>query len=412
MLKRLSILALLTVAACAHTDPVTATSTASASGDVTFAARLYGRLRGRSGNVFFSPTSARMALAMAYGGARGETSMALRKALALPDGVAAHEEMAASVERWDRLSRATTLQGDPAPPLFHVANRVWLQRGFRIEHDFETLVFERYRAPLGQLDMTGNASASAGEINQWVARETEGKVSAIITPADLHNAMLALTNAVYFKGSWWHPFNESHTLPARFEGAGPTLLMSQQGTLRYAKIARGQLLELPYGSGELVLDVALPDKGTRLDVLERRLVNGELADWLAGLHDELVLVFLPKFHAESKLDLAPPLIELGAALAFDPKRADFSGICGSGSGGEGLFIGLLQQVAVVDVDERGTEAAAATAVVPVPKAAMRPENPPKPIIFRADHPFLYFIRDRETGVVLFAGRLVQPTLYR
>jgi serpin B len=139
----------------------------------------------------------------------------------------------------------------------------------------------------------------------------------------------------------------------------------------------------------------------------RQLVRGELVHWLAELHDELVEVFLPRFHAESTLNLIPSLEALGAKRAFAPGQADFSGI----DGARDLFIQLVRQVAVLDVDERGTEAAAATVVALGPEITSLRGPPPRPIIFRADHPFAYFVRDRETGAVLFAGRLVTPARY-
>jgi serpin B len=218
---------------------------------------------------------------------------------------------------------------------------------------------------------------------------------------------MVLTNAVYLKADWRFPFRVESTQPLPFYalgGARPVPTMSQVESFGYAAVDGNQLVELPYLGGELVMDVILPDARNGLGRLEAQLSKGKLPGWLRKLDgsQQRVALWLPKFHAKAQLSLVEKLAPLGGTLPFGPD-ADFTGFLP----GKGVFfIGAVFHQAVIDVDEKGTEAAAATAIVAGTTSAMPP--PPKPIEVRADHPFVYLVRDRLSGAILFYGRLVSP----
>jgi serpin B len=373
----------------------------SSDGDLRFGARLYGQLRGRPGDLFFSPTSLRMGLAMAAAGARGRTAAELQAGLALPGGAAAHEQMSAQLRHWEQLSPAN----DRGFAL-RVANRLWAQRGRALQAGFLAVTRDAYRAPLASLDFAGDAEASRGAINRWVDERTEHLIPSLLAPGSISGATrLVLTNAVYFKAGWLRPFDRERTRDGVFTGARGRVrvpLMHQTDGFRYAAIDGGQLLELPYAAGDLVMDVMLPARADGLAALEQQLVAGALPRWLDRMFQARVEVTLPRFHTASTIDAATALAALGMPSAFDPARADFSGI----DGARDLYIGGVLHQAVVQVEERGTEAAAATAIVVEATAALVEPSPP--IVFRADHPFLYLIRDARSGAVLFMGRLAAP----
>jgi serpin B len=215
-----------------------------------------------------------------------------------------------------------------------------------------------------------------------------------------------LTNAVYFKAHWDEEFSPSATTQQPFFVAGgkdvKVPLMERVGHFQLARVDGALMAELPYGSGRLVMDVVLPTARDGIGRIEDAYAKGAMAKWTAALSSARVDVLLPKFHASSSFSLGDKLRELGMPRAFKYPDADFSGI----DGGHDLFIGTVVHQAFVDVDEHGTEAAAATAVMMKAGAAPPTE---KPVEFRADHPFLFFIRDRTSGVVLFAGRLSDPS---
>jgi serpin B len=364
-----------------------------------FAARLYDQLRGQRGNLFFSPASIRMALAMTYAGAAGETATQLRLGLDLPDGDAAHAAMAATRARWQALDGSSRI-------VLRVANRLWGQRGTHFEPPFLTLARDRYGAPLGEVDFVRAREASRREINGWVSAQTEHKIAELIPPGALDaDTRLVLTNAVYLNARWTAPFAPRDTQPAPFLGAGHDVqvqLMRQKSDLAYADLEGGQLLELNYGDGKLVMDVLLPDRANGLAKLEEQLVDGALPGWLARLSLASVDAALPRFHSSAQLSLKPLLEAMGMSLPFDRRGADFSGI----TGGRDLFLSEALHQAVITVDEYGTEAAAATAIVGEWTSAVIVR---KQAVFRADHPFLYLIRERDSDEILFLGRLVDPS---
>lgn len=373
------------------------------TGDGEFAARLYGRLRAHPGNLFFSPASIRLAMAMAFAGARGETATEMQHALALPSA-APHALFATQLRDWAALARPTEKE---RKIVLRVVNRLWAQKGEAFRDEFLKLLRDDYAAPLEPLDFRKAPEPSRVAINKWVSDETEHKIKELIARGLITaDTRMVLTNAVYFKAQWEQPFQKSATRPDKFFADGARAveapLMRQVEHFAIARIDGGQLLELPYASGELVMDVALPDKRDGLGAIEKQFSDGALPRWLAALQHQKVDVTLPRFKTGASFEVGEALGALGIKRAFQFGPADFSGIDGT----RDLFISSVVHQAVVDVDENGTEAAAATAVLMKAGAAPMPE---KPAVFRVDHPFLFVLRDARSGAILFAGRLVDPT---
>ena len=373
-------------------------------GDAAFAAALHGQLRAQKGNLFYSPVSVRVALAMALAGARGKTQSELARALSLPGGPEGARVVGAQLAEWAALATATTQAGAFR---LRVVNRVWTQRGSTLLEDFGRTLVERYRAPLGTVDFAGDAEGARRSINQWVADATEGKIPALVGPGQPpRDTKMMLTNAVYFKARWSTPFSSRLTsTDAFFVGRDQTVtvpFMHGEERETIARVSGALVLERPYFGGRFVMDIVLPTAKDGLGAIEDAYVKGALAAWLKALADAEVDVTLPKLELSSALSLLPALQRLGVVHATNRDDADFSGI----DGARDFYIGAVMHQAMVDVDEEYTEAAAATYVGMAPTAAM--PGPP-PIVFRADHPFLFVIRDTTAGVVLFAGRVVNPS---
>jgi serpin B len=365
-------------------------------GNTAFALDLYGRLRGREGNLFLSPESISTALAMTYAGARGRTAEEMAATLHFtlsPERL--HPAMAALL----RDLGGRTGQGGYSLSL---ANALWAQRGHPFLPEFLRLARDRYSAGVRELDFVNATEEARQTINDWVARQTKDKIRDLIAKGVLDaSTRLVLTNAIYFKGDWTRPFPKEGTHDAPFHsGAGRDVkvpLMSQTAELGYLDGGTFQALELPYGSGDLSMVVFLPRKADGLADFERKLTPESLAGWLAKLHTQEVEVSLPRFRVTAEFSLKDTLTAMGMPLAFSGS-ADFSGMDGS----RDLHISAVVHKAYVDVNERGTEAAAATAV------AVATAAPLVTHVFRADHPFLFLIRDRRTGSLLFLGRLTNP----
>lgn len=389
--------------------------------DARFATRLYHALAPQAGNLFFSPASVRVALAMATAGARGQTASQLHDALALPAGKAADDEIAALLTRWRELDDPPLGPSPSSPEMqryleeerarrritLAAANRLWAQAGGHLRDAYVALLRDRYGAPLAQLDFKHAAEAARIAINKWVSDQTHAKIKELLAPRTIGSATrVVLTNAIYFKAAWQKPFDVGSTQPAPFHVApgkdARVPFMHDIQHRRLGRIAGGRILELGYGAGDLALDVVLPDAPGGLPRLERALADGALPTWLASLAEARVEIVLPRWKSASSFELGDAMRALGAPLAFTFPGADFSGIDGT----HDLFISAVIHKAVIAVDEAGTEAAAATAVLAL---AGGPPPSDTPTLFRADHPFLYFIRDTKTGAILFLGRLVDPS---
>jgi serpin B len=382
------------------------TSTASTDlpavvrGNAAFGLNLYARLRKAPGNTFLSPYSLSTALAMTAAGARGETARQMAEVLGLPaDPARTNAAFAALVE-------SLRPPGARPPYELHTANALWGQRGYRFREEFLATLRGSYRATFEAVDFEHATESARQTINASVEKETAGKIRDLIAAGVLDaQTRLVLTNAIYFKGSWSNPFRAEATREDDFHLPGNRTarmpLMNQTARFGYAEDQDCQVLELPYAGGDLAMVVLLPRKNDGLAELERSLSPEALARRLDQLQGTSVAVALPRFQLTATFELTRTLADLGMTLPFSD-RADFSGING---GEEPLQISAVIHKAYVDVNETGTEAAAATAVGIRATAAFIPK-PPVP--FRADHPFVFLIRDRRTGCVLFLGCLTDP----
>jgi serpin B len=286
------------------------------------------------------------------------------------------------------------------------ANALWGQKGFGFKADFLKLVHDNYGAGLNEVDFKRAAEQARGEINAWVEKETRDKIKNLLQQGDLTpDTRLVLTNAIYFKGDWAGPFKKEQTKQEPFhltaDKKTDAPLMHRTGEYKYLDGGTFQALELPYSGKNLTMVVLLPKKAGGLADFEKDLTAEKVTEWVGGLREQEVIVTLPKFKTTQRVSLAPTLSEMGVTKAFT-LHADLSGM--GGSPGD-LLISSVIHKAFIDVNEEGTEAAAATAVG-VKSAAVRVE-PPKPV-FRADHPFVFLIRDTRSGSILFLGRLADP----
>ncbi len=366
-------------------------------GNTDFGLSLYAQLRSQEGNLFFSPLSLSLALAMTYAGARGQTAEQLAAVLHFPaDQQQLHPAIAA-------LSKDLHADRDTQGYQLSVANALWGQKGSRFREDFLTTTKTYYSAGLNEVDFRTAAEDARQTINAWVAQQTKDKIKDLIAPGVLDaSTRLVLTNAIYFKGEWVSRFMKAQTKKEEFKVSADRQvtvpLMQQTGFFKYFEGDNFQALELPYVGGTLSMVVLLPKKADGLAEFEHSLTAQNLSTWLPQLQQHEVVVTLPKFKVTAALTLNEALSRLGMPLAFSA-AADFSGT----SEEEALYISAVIHQAYVKVNEEGTEAAAATAGVMRNLSASLP-----PAIFRADHPFVFLIRDNSSGSILFLGRLVQP----
>ncbi|MGA2113633.1 MAG: serpin family protein [Bryobacteraceae bacterium] len=363
-----------------------------------FTAACYKQLTGGDGNLILSPFNIATALSMALAGARGRTAEEIRSVLELPHDSAPDAALGALL---DGLAKAGNGKGNQ----LHTANGLWVQKGFTIQPAFESTLANDYHAPLNLLDFIADPDVARSRINRWTEEQTEEKIKDLL-PAGSLNAQtrLVLTSAIYFYGKWQDPFSTLRTQPAPFTlpdgGTTETNFMNQTAHFGYGETPSAQILEMRYAGTGIAFDVLLPKTPAGLPGLEKSLTSESLKGWLGSLAVRNVQVSLPKFRAESGFSLRQVLSTMGMPAAFSD-RADFSGIDPQ----RGLAISAVVHKAFVDVSEQGTEAAAATGVT-MHALAMRMPEPP--VVFRADHPFLFLIRDTGTGVALFIGRLTNP----
>jgi serpin B len=361
---------------------LTALLTLNAQGD-DFAFKLYSQLRETPGNLFFSPASIEAALAVAREGAASNTLRQMN--LLLPE-------------------TAPFLTSGESVKLEN-ANALWVDKKFPILEKFQTTVQKKYDAEIRSADFSGQPDKERKTINRWVEKKTRDKIKNLLAPgAVTPDTRLILVNAIYFKGDWLHAFEKSKTADEPFWIAPDTSTNVPMMTMKperfgYMENKHFQCLELPYLGEEVSMLIVLPKEKGGLARIEKGLSANALDSWIGALRKAEVEVHLPRFKIESQFDsMSKTLAALGMTDAFNPSLADFSGISA-----EPLFISDVVHKAFVQVDEKGTEAAAATGVMVM--AASIPE-PPK--IFRADHPFLFLIRDNKSGTILFMGKVCNP----
>jgi serine protease inhibitor len=370
-------------------------------GNTAFALELYARMRSNEGNLIFSPYSISSALAMTYAGARGETARQMEQALHFNT---AGTNLHAWFGRLNAALRKAQASGDV---VLNIANSLWPRAGHDFRPEFLGLLKREYQATVTPLDYEHDPAGAGRKIARWVDEATRHKIPEIIDPAALdENTRMVLVNAVYFKGDWASPFKRVATAPGRFlvrPGTDIlTPLMHHEGKFAYAEDSRLQVLELPYRGGRLSMVILLPRDPDGLPELEKELSADHLGGWTHELQKRKVMVWLPRFNFSGGFNLKPMLAGLGILDAFDDRRADFSGM---DSDPRRLQIDRVVHQALIEINERGTEAAATSFVVEYAIALFHDDPMP---IFRADHPFLFLIRERETGTILFLGRVVEP----
>ncbi len=351
-----------------------------------------------TGNVIFSPVSLSIALTMTAAGAQGGTRDQMLEVLHLgPDLAKVQAEYRALLARWVLSEK---------PYLLEVANRLWVDQGFSLLPSYLSLVENNFGAEPKTLNITGNPEEARRAINAWTSEQTHGRIEDLIPAGNLNaDSQLVLTNAIYFFGEWARKFdpdrtrNEDFYLDAANQVNVP--FMHETNRYRYAETDAFQLLEMSYKGGDLSMVILLPRARDGIAALERDLTSMSIEQLLAQASMKKVIVTLPKFRIEKAFGLEEVLRKMGMGLAFSG-AADFSGM----TGGRDLMIGFVRHKAFIDVNEDRTEAAAATAVSMMPAAA--PPRPEPPIVFRADHSFLFLIRDRTSGAILFLGRLANP----
>jgi serpin B len=370
-------------------------------GNNSFALELYAQLRHQEGNLFLSPNSISTALAMTYTGARNQTAEQMASVLHLtlePDRL---NKAYASLIRELNGPIATTR---PREFQLHIANALWGQKGHPFREEFTRTLRAEYGARLRLVDFR-QVPEAVEAVNSWVASETRDKIKNLLAPDVLTpETRLVLTNAIYFKGTWSDQFHKNQTQKEAFhltvDQKVDVPLMHQTEHYRFLETGQFQALELPYRGGAS-MTIFLPKKLDGLAAFEATLTRDNLLKWLGQLRHEEVQVALPRFKTTAEFNLKDVLSKMGMAQAFQSGAADFSGMDDK----RDLFLSAVIHKAFVDVNEEGTEAAAATAVIV--KRAEAPV-PTEPKVFRADHPFVFMVRDGQTNSILFMGRVLDP----
>jgi len=371
-------------------------------GNSAFAFDLYRALKQEEGNLFYSPHSISVALAMTYAGARGDTAEQMAATLQF----LLEQERLHPAFNWldaELANRGEGAQGkDDEGFRLNIVNAIWGQKDYGFLSDFLDVLAQNYGAGLRILDFINETEESRLAINDWVSDQTEGRIEDLI-PQGAIDALtrLVLTNAIYFNAAWAYPFDGDITADGPFyliDGGQVTVpMMKQTEAFGYTDGEGYQAIELLYDGDELSMVIMLPEDG-QFEVFEEGLQADKVSDIIGGLELTEVALTMPQFEFDSEFSLKDTLAGMGMPVAFSG-TADFSGM----TGGRDLFISEVLHKAFVSVDEAGTEAAAATAVI-MKETAM----PGQPAEVTIDRPFIFLIRDIETGAILFVGRVMDP----
>jgi serpin B len=354
---------------------------------------------GRPANVLSSPLSVSIALSMVWVGSRGATADELRKALYFTAG---------AERAYAKLLRHLSAEPSDEAPVVRIANAVWVEKTAKLLPAYTSSMQANYDAPARLVDFRSDASGARAAINQWVRERTKGKIPELLPEDGVDAATrVMLTNAIYLKANWLTPFRKELTRPEVFHVDGTTPrkvpTMHAEMSARYGATTNARVLELPYVKGkgtELSMVIVLPENRGGLKAVEKELGSTGLGPFVEKLQaNPKVEISLPRFTAGSRFDLRPHLQSLGMRSMFG--KADFSGMIVD----EGVAVSAVFHEAIVATTETGTEAAGATAVGLSTVSDVQAEK----VVFRADHPFLFFIRDVSSGVVIFAGRIISPS---
>jgi serpin B len=371
-------------------------------GNTAFSFDLFQELKSEDGNMFYSPYSISLALAMTYAGARGETEQQMADTLHY-DLSQDNLHPAFNYLDMELAKRGEGARGkDDEGFRLNIVNAIWGQKDFTFLPEFLDTLAENYGAGLRLLDFINETEKSRITINDWVSDETEGRIQDLIPQGQLDSATrLVLTNAIYFNAAWQYRFEKSMTSDSAFHllnGQDINVpMMRQTESFGYTTGDGYQAVELQYDGGELSMVILLPDPG-EYDSFEDQLNVENTNEIINRLQYTQVALAMPKFEFESEFKMKDTLSRMGMPVAFSPS-ADFSGM----TGGKDLYIDQVIHKAFVSVDEAGTEAAAATAV-----DMKLTSMPAEPVNVTIDHPFIFLIRDIETGTILFVGRVMNP----
>lgn len=348
-------------------------------------------------NIFISPTSVSVALAMTYNGAADSTKEAMERTLK-KKGLSTHQ-----INQTYRSLIDSLVNADPNVTL-NIANAIYHHNEFEVEQQFKDVNHNYYDAQVDPLNFDDPASVNI--INNWVANHTNNKIEKIIDQLNSEEIM-ALLNAIYFKGIWKCEFDDSLTKDRPFymtdgtQKAVPT--MQKKDTFNYFSNNRLKIVELPYGSGAYSMVILLPKNKNGIGTLISDLNVEKWDQWMEGMSKTEVKIELPKFTFKYKKKLNEVLKDMGMNIAFDRQKADFSNI--NDAAGKELYISRVKHKAFVQVNEQGTEAAAVTAVVVgVTSAGPSFES------FKADHPFVFAIKEKSTNALVFMGRVMEPVI--
>ena len=367
------------------------------SSSTSFGFNLFDRLAKQdpNKNIFISPSSVAIALSMTYNGASGETQEAIAKALELQN-IKIDE-----INDYNRNIQELLANGDTNVEL-NIANSLWARKDIALEQTFLNKVKEFYQAEISNLDFKDPNAANT--INAWVKKNTKDKIDKIVDRIE-PDSMLFLINAVYFKGKWEAPFEKSLTKPQPFTLADGTKIqhpaMSRSGEYRYYDAPTFQAISLPYGTGRFSMEIFLPKAKSNLLEFQKQLTTKNWQEWSTKFTRKEGLIQLPRFKVEYETSLKSALQNMGMAIAFDSDKADFRNLSTVKA-----FIGEVKHKTFVEVNEEGTEAAAATSIeMKVTSASPSEETPFQMIV---DRPFFFTISDRQTGTIIFMGAIQNP----
>ena len=365
-----------------------------------FAFKLFQELQTTNdNNLFYSPFSISTALAMTYGGARGTTAIQMSKTMEFLVGDQFHSDYKNLLNSLSEVTKGGII--------LNIANSLWAQKDFKFLPSYFTLVKSNYNSEIKNVDFQNNLKRenSRKEINSWVEQKTNDKIKDILKQGDLNeDTKLVLVNAIYFYSDWAKPFKKAETEPRDFFLLGGSQiqvpLMFQKESFGYYEDSKIKALEIPYKDKKVSMLIFLPNTNNGITEFEKTFDSGYYQKIIASLHSNLVRLYLPKCQLTFKVNLKTTLSHMGMPMAFSA-GADFSGMTGK----KDLCISEIIHQAFINVDELGTEAAAATAVV-MKGALATPPRPSK--VFKADHPFIFCIKDNATGSILFMGKIMKP----
>ncbi len=357
-----------------------------------FAVNFYNNIKEtEEGNIFYSPYSISTALAMTYEGAQGTTKEEMQEVFHYPETDTLRKGNAGTYNELNKKNKNYSL---------NTANALWAEQTYKFKDDYFNTIEQNYGGRVINLDFKTNYEQSRQTINTWVEEQTNNKIKDLLPQGSLNSlTRLVLTNAIYFKGKWENEFDPKDTLQEDFHTPTETTkvdMMHQTNNFGYAEFEGLQILEMNYAGDDLSMIILLPEED--LDTIY--LTNENLENWKSYIRQQEVAVSIPKFKFDTKYTLNQHLADMGMPTAFNPEQADFSRMDGT----KNLYLSTVIHQGFIEVNEEGTEAAAATAVAMAATTAM----PTEPKMFTADRPFIFIIQEKNTGNILFMGKIENP----